>query len=102
MARYKMNQEAINELVQIHEVFKMMIWPVETILERLDEGVLLTLTEIHEFNLDEIKEYSEEADRLRRVLRGMAQNRFDHFRCDIDESCCNRIEYEPLDVEVVA
>jgi len=104
MTKYKMNQEAIDELSTINKLFRMCAyWPIETIIEKLPEvspNTYWQLEEVHGFNFKEMSR--EENHRLIDVLRFIAQDRFDHFRCDVDAECCNRIEHEPLDVEVVA
>lgn len=101
---YKMNQNAIDELVEIQKRFKLLSWTIESIRQNADEDIKSTLKEVHQLDLDamSLDELNEKEEEIRSTIRFEAMSRLDWLRCDVDATCCNRSDYEPLKVEVVA
>ena len=98
-----MNQNAIDELVHIHKFIKWSEQQAHWLKLNGTEEVKSFLKS-RNFDLDAMnhKELYEKEEEIRGMLRWEATSRFDWFRCDIDANCCNRTDYEPLKVEVVA
>ena len=99
---YKMNQNAIDELVHIHKYLKWSEadghWLKLNGTEEVKSFLKGRDLDLDAMNWEQLYENEKE---IRRALRWEATSRFDWFRCDVDANCCNRSEYEPLKVEVV-
>jgi hypothetical protein len=100
---YKMNQNAIDMVVDIHKRLKLTKVAIYQLSELADQGTKEMLEE-RGYHLDWMTRdelYQNEAD-IRSAIWHDTMSTFDWFRCDIDPDCCNRKDYEPLKVEVMS
>ena len=100
---YKMNQNAIDMVVDIHKRLKLTKVAIYQLSELADQGTKEMLKE-RGYDLDSMTReelYQNEAE-IRSAIWYEVMGTFDWFRCDIDPDCCNRKDYEPLQVEVMS
>ena len=100
---YKMNQNAIDELVAIHNRLKLLSYTMASIKQNASKEIKLALKNVHSLDIDSMNwsELYENEEAIRDRIMHEAMARLDWFRCDVDANCCNRSDYEPLKVEVV-
>ena len=112
MAKYKMNQEAIEEIQTIALLFKALQFTDDGFLDVILQHEWMTnLTEAYGYdpkglaedarNFEQAIERAETIKTLRAMIDHHARESVAHLRCDTDETCCNRADYNPLNVEVI-
>ena len=112
MAKYKMNQEAIKEIQTIALLFKALQYADDGFLNViLNYEWMTSLCEAYGYdpkglaedarNFEQAIERAETIKTLRAMIDHHARESVAHFRCDTDETCCDRADHTPLNVEVI-
>jgi len=112
MKKYKMNQEAIEEIQTIALLFQALQFADDGFLHVILQHEWMTnLAEAYGYdpkglaenarNFEEAIEKADTIKTLRAMIDHHARQSVAHLRCDIDETCCNRADYTPLNVEVI-